>query len=626
MTSPYVPNRRRVLAVALSSVLVAGAAPAFAQDPATDLDNVVVTAARTAQTQDAALASVTVITRAQIEARQPASLPELLRGLPGVAIANNGGAGKESSLFLRGTESDHTLVLVDGIKVGSATAGKAALQDIPVEQIERIEIVRGPFSSLYGSEAIGGVVQIFTRTPRGAFNPSFSLGVGSQDTLKLAAGLSGRGERGWYAVNAAHEETDGIDACRGFGFPVFAGCFTDEPDLDGYRNRSLSLSGGLTVAEDWDLEARALRGEGRNEYDGGFVNQSDTVQQVASTRLRWRASDALTVTATAGRSDDQSDDFKDGVATGAFDTRRDQGSLQVDLRAGKALLTAGFDWLRDRVDSTQPYDVGQRINRGAFAQWQQAVGAHALQASVRRDEDDQFGGQTTGSALWGWDATAALRVTASAGTAYKAPSFNELYFPFFGNPGLQPETSRSVELGLRGTHGWGGWTLGAYDTRIDDLIVYDATPAPDRPFGRPNNIERARIRGIEATATTTLAGWDVSANANWLDPRNDSGALRDRLLPRRARHSGRIDVDRRFGDVSVGASVTGTGERYDNPANTVRLGGYATTDLRIGYALSPAWRLQVSANNVFDRDYETAAFYRQLGRNYLVTLRYRPVE
>ncbi|WP_196778629.1 TonB-dependent vitamin B12 receptor [Cognatilysobacter tabacisoli] len=626
MTSRFVSNRRRVLAVALSSAFAATASPLLAQDAATDLDSVVVTAARTAQTQDATLAAVTVITRAQIEALQPASLPELLRGTPGAAIANNGGAGKESSLFLRGTESDHTLVLVDGIKVGSATAGKAALQDIPVEQIERIEIVRGPFSSLYGSEAIGGVVQIFTRKPRGAFNPNFSFGVGSFDTVKLSAGLSGRGERGWYAVNAAHEETDGIDACRGFGFPVFAGCFTDEPDLDGYRNRSLSLSGGVTLAQDWDLEARALRGEGRNEYDGGFANESDTVQQVASTRLRWRASDALTLTATAGRSDDQSDDFKDRVATGYFETRRDQGSLQADLRAGGALLTAGFDWLRDAVDSSEPYDIGQRINRGAFAQWQQAFGAHSLQASVRRDEDNQFGGQTTGSALWGWNASDALRVTASAGTAYKAPSFNELYYPFFGNPDLVPETSRSVELGVRGSHGWGGWTLNAFDTRIDDLIAYDSTPAPGRPFGRPNNIERARIRGVEATASTTLAGWTLAGHATWLDPRNDSGVNRDRLLPRRARVGGRVDVDRRFGAVSVGASVTGSGDRFDNPGNNVRLGGYATTDLRVGYALSPAWRLQLSANNVFDRDYETAAYYRQPGRNYLVTLRYSAVE
>ncbi|ALN62856.1 tonB-dependent vitamin B12 receptor [Lysobacter antibioticus] len=594
--------------------------------PAVDLDQVVVTASRTAQTQDATLAAVTVIDRAQIERLQPSSLPELLRGTPGASLANNGGPGKATSLFLRGSESDHVLVLIDGVKIGSATSGGASLQDIPVEQIERVEIVRGPFSSLYGSEAIGGVIQIFTRRPQGAFVPSFSASIGSYATHRATAGVAGKGERGWYSINAAHEDTDGINACRGKPSPGGAGCFTYSPDRDGYRNDSLTLQGGYRFNEQWDAEARLFRTENHNEYDGSQNNEADGVQQVAGAKLRYRPSDRVSLSASAGRSEDLSDTYKNGKYSSTFETRRQLGSVQGDLGIGSGLLTLGFDWQRDRIDSNTRYARDARILRGAFGQWQQSFGAHALQASLRRDDDSQFGGETTGSLLWGWNLSEALRLTASYGTAFKAPTFNELYYPGYGNAGLSPETSRSVEIGLRGTHGERRqhvWSLNAYESDIDDLIAFDSS------IGLPGNVDRARIRGLEAAFDTRLADWDLRASATWLDPRNDSrSASRDKFLPRRARQSARIDADRRFavgnGAWSFGASVYAAGDRYDDLANTRRLAGYALTDLRLGYAFNEAWSLQLAANNVFDRRYETAAFYNQPGRNYLLTLRYRP--
>jgi vitamin B12 transporter len=623
-----VSPRRSILAASLACAMLSNA-PAFAADASaqpTDVDDVIVTASRTAQTQDATLAAVSVITRADIDRLQPASLPDLLRGQAGMSISNNGGMGKESSVFLRGAESDQIIVLVDGIKVGSATLGKAALQDIPVDQIERIEIVRGPFSSLYGSEAIGGVIQIFTRRPQGAFSPNFSVAVGSHETARIAVGVGGRGDNGWYSVNAAHERTEGINSCRGAGFPIFAGCFTSEPDKDAYRNTSLSAQGGYRFNEQWDAEARIMRAEGRNEYDGDFQNRSSVVEQVANARVRYRPTQALTLTLNAGESADLSDNFKDANAAGYFDTHRRQGSLQADIAAGGGLFTVGFDWVRDRIDSDAGYPVTQRINHAVFGQWQQDFGAHSLQLSVRRDEDDQFGGKTTGAALWGWDVTDSLRVTARYGTAYKAPTFNELYFPFFGDPTLQPETSRSVELGLRGQHGWGSWSVNAFETRAEDLIGYDPTPRDGLPFGGANNIDSARIRGVELTGETTLAGWNLHATATWLDPRDDEGQDLDNLLPRRARQTARVDADRRFGDFSLGASVSAEGYRYDDPANTRRMGGYATSDLRVGYALTPAWTVQLNADNVFDKRYETAAFYNQPGRTYLLSVRFRPAD
>ena len=618
--------RRTLLAIGLLGCIApAFAADASAQD-ATALDDVIVTASRTAQAPDTALAAVTVITREDIERRAPASLPELLRGMPGVSIASNGGPGKVASTFLRGTDSDHAVVLVDGVRVGSTTSGGAAYQDIPVEQIERIEIVRGPFSSLYGADAIGGVIHIFTRRPHDAFDPSFNIGAGNYGTQRIGAGLGGRGETtdgrsGWYQVHAAYESTDGYDSYRDNPANPYDD-YSLNPDRDGYRNRSLSLGAGHRFNQAWDVEARALRAEGNNQYDG-YNDESDIVQQVVGGRVRYAPNEKTTLSLNLGRNDDLSDNFSLGTPNGHFNSHRKTGSLQGDFGVGEGLLTFGYDWRRDEVNSDTPYDVTSRITRGVFGQWQQRFGAHSLQVGARRDDDTQFGGKTTGSARWGWDFTDALRLTASYGTAYRAPTFNDLYFPYYGNPNLSPESSRSFELGLRGKHGWGGWSVNAFETRIDDLIAYDPTPTPERPYGQPNNIDQARIRGTEATIDTTLLGWSLQGNVTWLDPRDTSGGFNDgNLLPRRSRTNARVDVDRRFGDFSVGASIAATGKRYDDPANTSRLGGYATTDLRFGYTFAPAWTLQVNANNVFDKTYETAMFYPQPGRNWFVSVRY----
>ena len=625
---PYRPSRLGAcVALALVSHFAMPVSAQGAMSQAQDLDQLVVTATRTARTQDDTLAAVTVIDRARIERLQPASLVTLLRGEAGVSIGNNGGPGKLSSVFLRGTEADHVLVLVDGVRMGSVSAGLTAFQDIPVEQIERIEIVRGPFSSLYGSEAIGGVVQIFTRRPQGAFAPHASLAAGSFGTLRASAGVGvgGTAGDGWYSFNAAHEHTDGIDALRDNPANPFDD-FALDPDRDGYRNDSITAQAGYRFSQAWDADAKLFRGEGRNEYDGSFANVSKTQQQAASARVGFKPSDALGFTLRAGQSRDLADDYNGDVRASRFQTRRSQGSLQSDVGLGErgGLLTLGFDWLRDTVDSSTAFIVDQRISRGVFGQWQGDFGAHALQLAARHDEDDQFGGKTTGSALWGWDLTDALRITASYGTAYKAPSFNDLYFPGYGNPNLTPETSRSLELGLRGTHGTARWGVQAFETRIDDLIAYDATLVDaGHPFGQPNNIDQARIRGVELTGGADFAGWDVQAALTWLDPRNRSPGFNEgNLLPRRARQTARIDVDRAFGAFTVGGSVFASGERYDNPGNTTRMSGYALVDLRAGWTFHRDWSLQAGVANAGDRDYETAAFYRQPGRAYTLTLRY----
>ena len=613
---------RTSLAVAIAMALPSfAAAQTTTPETATDLDTVVVTGTRTAVTVDQSLAAVEVIDREEIERSQAHSLPELLRGRAGINIANQGGLGKLSSVFLRGAESNHALVLIDGVRVGSATSGLVAFQDLPVELVDRIEIVRGPRSSLYGSEAIGGVIQVFTKRDQAGYAPHFRIGTGSHNLREVSGGFGGRGERGWFGADYAHQSSDGINACRGSISP-FAGCFTEEPDLDGYENNSVSLRGGYALTEQLDAEVQGLRAVAHNDYDG-FYNSSRTTQQVVGGKLRWQAAERVSLQLNAGRNTDASDNYSDDAFQGFFGSDRDSASLQGDFGFGKdQLVTLGFDWVRDRVNSDTEFEITRRHNRAGFAQYQGSFGQHDVQLSVRHDDNEQFGSHTTGGLGWGFDFGHGLRLTANVGTAFTAPTFNDLYFPpFFGfatsNPNLLPEESESYELGLAQKLTNWHWQLNAYQTDIDNLIGLDDNFVPQ-------NIARARIRGAELVVGATLAGWNLNTQLSHVDPRNTADYSDDKLLPRRARNTARIDLDRGFGDFRAGLTWVAEGERYDDLANTRRLPGYATVDLRLEYVVSPAWTLQARASNVLDREYETVAFYNQPGREYGLSLRYAP--
>lgn len=608
------------LALAIALALPASAFAGAAAD-ATDLDEIVVTGTRTEVLVQDSLVPVQVIDREEIQRSQASSLQDLLKGRAGIGFSNQGGLGKLTTLNIRGTESDHVLVLVDGIRIGSATAGLAMFQDLPIEQIERVEIVRGPRSSLYGSDAIGGVIQIFTRRDRGeAANFRFHVGAGSQGRREGGVGVGGSAGRGWFGVDAAFQSTDGIDACRGFADDInsiYAGCFVNgQTDRDGYRNQSFSARGGVDIGESVTLEAHALYVSGHNEYDGSFVDNSDIRQQALGAQLRWKASERVDLRFNVGSNLDASDNFIGSVPNGDFASRRNSASVQADIALADAqLFTLGVDWLHDRVDSDTDYDSTRRGNRAAFAQYQGTFGSNDVQLALRRDDNDQFGGETTGTAAWGLNFADAWRITASYGTAFKAPTFNELYYPFFSNPALRPESSKTYEVGLA----WRGKTtrvrLDAFNTDVKDLIAYNAT------LFLPDNIEKARLRGAELRVDSRLFGWDLGASASWLDPQ-DRRSGHD--LPRRARETARLELDRGFGKFRLGFTGVAEGDRYDDLANVRRMGGFATLDVRGEYAVTTDWTLQARVANVFDKSYETAAFYNQPGREYFVTLRFRP--
>ncbi|TYP61671.1 TonB-dependent vitamin B12 receptor [Stutzerimonas stutzeri] len=593
-----------------------------------NLNEQVVTATRTEQVLSP-IASTSVITREQIVRSQVQSVPELLRGLAGVNVASNGGRGKTSSVYLRGTSSQHLLVLVDGVKIGSATSGGASLENIPVEQIERIELVRGPRSSLYGSEAVGGVMQIFTRRGDGeGFKPYFSAGAGSRSSFDGTAGISGSQGAGWFNLGVASASTDGINS-RAYR-PTSPRAY--EADADGYRELSGALRGGYRFDNGLVLDGSWLHVDTHSDYDSrstsgatGRFAYSDGSQQVIGGRARFTPIDPWLVTLQAGHSEDNTDNFRDGRFYSRFDTKRDSFNWQNDFSVAEdQLFTLGFDYQQDRIDVTDDYAVDTRDNKGAYLQYQGRFGRHGVLAGLRRDDNEQFGNHDTGNLGWSYDLRDNLLLSASYGTAFKAPTFNDLYAPdtgfTAGNPDLQPEESQSYELGLKGEQQWGEWSLNAFENQIDDLIIWSGSS----PM-QPQNVDVARIRGIEGVVGTELLGWDVVTSVTVLDPQDRSKANHGHLLPRRAKRTLNVDLDRAIGRFAVGTTLYAASERFDKSSNTEaeRLPGYALVDLRGEYRLDDAWRLQAKLSNLFDRDYETAQTYEQPGRAIHFTIRYQ---
>jgi vitamin B12 transporter len=590
--------------------------PIDSSQAVTALDRVNVTANRMARTIDETLAAVTVITREDIQNSQAKDIRQLLDGTQGVTMSSNGGLGKATGIRLRGTDSKHVLVLIDGVRVGSATLGTTAFQDIPLAQVERIEIVRGPRSQLYGADAVGGVIQIFTRKGRAGEGISAEAEYGSHNTRRVALGVAGGRERVDYSLRVADLRSDGFSALK-----------NNNPDEDGYNNRSISGHLGYRLSDEMKLSITALRATGENEYDSAWgptdLYDTDFVQQAVSGKLEYAPGEIWDITLAAGESRDETTNFTNGSFDSAFDTKRRQFSWQNDIAlSDESVLTLGFDFLRDQVEGTSSYSVNQRDNRAWFAQYQTMLGLNDLVIGLRHDDNESFGDHNTGNIAWGRELTENLRLVASYGTGFRAPTFNDLFYqdPWgsSGNPNLTPEESQSVELSLRGRPSWGEWNINLFRTDIEGLIDW----VEIAPFiYQPQNVDQARIDGLEAGVSTELADWRLGANLTLLDPRNRTTG---KLLTDRSERTLRFDIDRAFGTTEVGATLQARSHSYSNATNTLGTGGFATLDLRVARHLSPEWTLRGQIRNLFDRDYETVRTYNTGGREFFVSVHYEP--
>ncbi|MCG8427241.1 MAG: TonB-dependent receptor, partial [Chromatiales bacterium] len=462
--------------------------PAGAADR--EMAPIIVTASRTAETADETLASVTVIDRETIEKSQATDITELLIGIAGINLSANGGDGKNKSLFLRGTNSNHTLLLIDGIRIGSATLGSPSWSLIPLHDIERIEVVRGPRSSLYGSDAIGGVIQIFTRKGGEGLRTSTEAGYGTDNHYKLEGSLSYGNESSRFRLAISKEETDGYDVRPAI-----------EQDDDGFDSLGINGSFSHKFTDRLELSGNILRSDGENEFDGNSFsgNLTEFIQQSAGLALTADVTDGWKSTLRFGESRDFSKNFFNDTFVNKFDTQRRQIAWEnsIDLNDSNQIV-AGVDYYKDEINATTDYAETERDNKALFGQYRYFGERHDLQLGLRYDDNEQFGDQTTGNIAWGMEVMENLRFTASAGTAFKAPTFNDLYWPSSpwssGNPDLVPEKSRSYELGLSGQHAGVHWSARTYRSNIKNLINWACTDLctdsdPFNDFWQPSNVD-----------------------------------------------------------------------------------------------------------------------------------------
>jgi vitamin B12 transporter len=441
-------------------------------------------------------------------------------------------------------------------------------------------------------------------------------------------GYSGSAGDAWYNASATGLYTRGIRVCAADA-PVTADCYSSEP-RQGYWSQSLALSGGYRWGETARLSLNWLRARGDTRYDGNVFafgdsvfyspNESKVLQQALGAKLQFAPLGSLGVSFTAGQSVDQEREYYDRIATGFFNTRRNTLSWLNELRwRAQRKLLFGADYEHDTVTSDTTYAVSSRDNIGVFGLYQWTPGNFELQLSSRRDHNQQFGDHNTGSVGAAYRVSETLRLTASYGTGFKAPTFNDLYFPLYGNPAFQPETSRSAEIGANGRVTVWNWALNAYQTGIDHLIE----PSPVTFMAE--NVDRARIRGLEGQLGTQWSGWRVQLALTWLDPRDRApGPGFNNLLPRRPQETARLDLDRDFQSVSIGTTLYVAGRCFEDPGNTERLGGYGTVDLRATRHLTNRWLVQGLITNALNKDYQTVLYYNQPGRSAYLTVRYSP--
>lgn len=598
--------RCRAVAVAVVAASVFSiSGPARAQDAPARQPQVVVTASRHAQDVDTVLASVTVLTRADIQASQAPDLIDLLARQAGIDVSRTGGSGSVSTVFVRGANSNQTLVLIDGIRVNGTGQGLFDFAHLPPEQIERIEIVRGPRAALWGSDAIGGVIHIFTRDPDAMAG---SLRAGRYGRVEAAASAGLSGERGRFGATAGYRRVDGFSATS-------PDAFGHDPDDDGAWQRHASARGEMALGKQ-ALDFSVLASDADVEFDQG---RSDVKNVSGGIGLSGRLTAGWRHRLGYGQA-------REDLDTPAFGSRFDSRRHNLDwihtLELNAVTLNLGANWQREEGRSSSDFSGiafdRHRRNTAGFIAASGQHGGFEWQAAGRYDDNSQFGGETTGNLAVGYRFGPRTRLRASWGEGFRAPNFNELYSPgfgglFAGNPELDPERSRSLELGLDVALAGHRFELSAFDNRVRDQIAFDG------PLFAAINIARARTRGVEIQHRWQAGDFELGNAVTVQDAEDRASGLQ---LLRRPDRKLASSVDWRAGaELNLGLDLQLVSRRRDFDRD---LGGYALLHLRAEWQVDPAWRVQARLENAANRDYQLASGFNTPGRSVLVSVLWQP--
>ncbi|NKE66318.1 TonB-dependent receptor [Ramlibacter sp. RBP-2] len=604
---PTAPVRTTAALTALSLL----AFTATAQTPAS-LDPVIVTASRSPQPLSAVLAEVSVLDRAAIERAGVASVADLLAQLPGIEFARNGGPGTATSVFIRGAETRHAAVYLDGVRIDSQSTGGAMWEQLPLDQIERIEVLRGPAAAVYGSDAVGGVVQLFTHRGKGPARPTAALTAGSRNTAQARAGVSGASGSIDYALSASQGRSDGFNARI---------APTANPDRDGWRRGALHARVGLDPAPRHHLDASLLATSLRAQYDGSRASDDVSHHSLRTAALGWQAgwSESSATRVQAGESRSTQETVPTFYRT---ETTLRNFLIQHEQRIGTQQLTAALERREDRLDNSStafaPTLVGRRSQDALALGWRGEFGARSLQAHLRHDRDSEFGARSTGSLAWGWRLAPGWRATAAAATSFRAPTLYQR-FSEYGVATLVPESGRNVELGIRHAVNRSEWSATLWRNTVNDLLVFGPAGPCVSILGCYQNVGRARMQGLTLAGRTTIASLTLRGSLDWHDPRN---LQTGKQLARRARRLATFGADTMWADWSLGVEARAAGPRFENAANTQRLAGYALVNLVASRPLRPGLLIEGRIDNVGDKQYELARSYATAGRAVQLTMRW----
>jgi vitamin B12 transporter len=601
--------------------------------------DVFVTATRTPISKKNVIADITIISEEEIKLAGSSSLPELLQRQPGIEISNNGGQGKVSTLFLRGASSTHSVILLDGIRIDSATAGLTAIENIPLSQIEKIEIVRGPASSLYGQDAIGGVIQIFTKKGLNGFKPYISYGYGKYNTSIAQGGIrGGGGDKTSYAINLSSQSSTGFSAFEPNTNPAAAANIYNL-DKDGYRNKSVSASLSHKINEKLDINFQYFLSQGKNKYDNRYANWDPSIdwkntqdQESLSGTVNSQLTNYWKSSFRVGLGIDdyvEKQRYISGATTevdNVYKTIQNQITWQNDLILPLGSLVLLYDKLDQKINVTDTsYSKKDRQNDAYMIGYNLNQANHNFQANVRKDFNSVYRDATTGNIGYSYAMNSNWSIASSFGTAFRSPTFNYLYAGSYANPDLQPEKSKNVEAQLKYQSDAEFFSFVTFKNKITDFIISDSTTN-----FRPYNINTAEIYGATVSSSHFMNHFQVKSSFTVQSPMNESA---DKYLPRRSNFFGTVGLNYFIQNWNLGFEATGSGNRYNDAANLFNIPGYIKTNLFADYQINKNLTMNARVDNVLGKNYTyayegnptTDGFrYQTPSQSFFISLRYEP--
>ena len=602
--------------------------------------DVFVTATRTPISKNNVIADTTTITEEEIKRAGLSSLSELLQRQPSIEISNNGGQGKVSTFSIRGTSSTHSIVLIDGIRINAATSGFTAIENIPLSQIEKIEILRGPASSLYGPDAIGGVIQIFTKKGLEGFKPYIGIGYGRYNTSSLQTGLRGGDSQTTYAINFSGINTDGFSA---FVPNLASPSNTFNLDKDKYKNYGLSTSLNHKINESYEVNFQYLLTQAKNKYDNSYAyyypgidfrntsrNEAYSLALNAQINSAWKSS----IKISRGIDEYVDKQLYDWnlytyiAQNNLYKTTQDQFTWQNNIELSKGTLTLLYDRLEQKIKTTENYQKNKRVNDGFMIGYSLIENKHNFQTNIRKDFNSNYDDSLTGNIGYAYMINQNWTFATSAGTAFVSPTFNFAYATADpdarGNPDLKPEKSKNVEASIRYKNDTGALSFTAFDNEIRDFIIYTYGMTPQSTA----NLNKAKIQGFSVMGSQFIGHFQISGSVTSQSPKNEDT---EKYLPYRSALLGNINLNYFIGNWNFGLENTGSGSRYDDKANTRKISGYVLTNFVADYKFSDQLKINLRLNNALDKDYtlniegnpNTTGFkYQTPGRSLFANLHY----